>query len=497
MTTDSRPRLSKSRFVAGWFCPNWLWWRVHEPDAIELQADAAGEDLMEQGQRVGELARDRFPGGVLIDLPYDDYAGKIAATRRAIDDGAPAIFEASFDHDGVFVAVDVLERDGAAWNAVEVKAANRVKHQYAVDAAIQLHVLRGVGLDIGRVELMHLNPEYVHPGHGDLFVREDITVRCLALLLGIPDEIEAQRDMLAGPAPGLPFGDQCIDAHGCPFHDRCWPDGIGHVLRLHGKGVRRALELMAEGYHEIRDLPDGHRALDAIGRRQKLAFEAANLAVEPALARALDPLAPPLGFLDFETVARAIPVWDGLKPWGAIPVQFSYHRQDGDGALHHTAWLADGPGDPRPALARALVEACLNASRVLTYTGFEKRQIDHLIQAVPELAYELDDLRSRLFDLHPVVRNHLYHPDFRGSFSIKAVLPVLVPELGYDDLAIAEGMTASVKAARLMLQGEAMDSDARATLRTRLLEYCAMDTLAMVRLLERLRVVAGMAREPA
>jgi len=108
--------LSKSRFVRGWYCPNWLWWSVHEPDAPELQPDSAAMGRMQQGNVVGQRACEEFPGGVLIDLPYDDYDGKIEATRRALAEGAPAIFEASLREDGVFVAVDLLERVDGGYN---------------------------------------------------------------------------------------------------------------------------------------------------------------------------------------------------------------------------------------------------------------------------------------------------------------------------------------------------------------------------------------------
>ncbi len=165
--------LSKSRFVRGWYCPNWLWWSVHEPDAPELQPDHLAEDRMRQGNRVGERACEEFPGGVLIDLPYDAYDEKIEATRQALADGASAIFEASFREDNVFVAVDVLERVDDGYNVIEVKASNEVKDKHFPDVTVQVHVVRAAGLDVRRCEVMILNREHRHPDVGPLLVRKD------------------------------------------------------------------------------------------------------------------------------------------------------------------------------------------------------------------------------------------------------------------------------------------------------------------------------------
>jgi predicted RecB family nuclease len=174
-----------------------------------------------------------------------------------------------------------------------------------------------------------------------------------------------------------------------------------------------------------------------------------------------------------------------------VPVQFSCHGLAGDGALTHHEWIADGPDDPRPALAAALVEACSDARTVVAYNArFERRCIDDLADAVPGLADELRDITERLADLLPVVRDHVYHPDFHGSFSLKAVLPALVPGSGYADLEVAEGATASAELDRLLFRADTLTPGERGHLRDALLRYCALDTLAMVRLLDRLRELA-------
>jgi hypothetical protein len=216
-----------------------------------------------------------------------------------------------------------------------------------------------------------------------------------------------------------------------------------------------------------------------------------RLIVEPTLARQLEPFTGRLGFLDFETIARAIPVWPGMAPWQQAAAQFSYHERQPDGSYTHAAHLAEGPNDARPPLAEAMIRATAKADRVVTYTAFEKTRIRELQQAVPELAAELAALEAKLIDLHPVVKNCVYHPDFRGSFSLKDILTPLVPELTYSDLVIVDGRVASVEIARLLFVADKIPQHERDRVRQDLLNYCERDTWAMVKLLERLRELAG------
>ena len=389
----------------------------------------------------------------------------------------------------MFVAVDILERVADGFDLIEVKSSTRIKDEYITDAAVQAYVLRANGLPLRRVKLMHLDPQFRHPGHGDLFAAEDVTNLIADPLQLVPLEIDQLSAMLAGEFPDVPFGSQCADMRECPFRRRCWPDDRDHVLRLSGKGVRKALELMAEGYHRIQDLPDNHVS-STLNERQRRALREDAIVVEPGLANALEPLHRPLGFLDFETVARAVPVWEGVAPWGQIPVQFSYHERQPDGTVRHAAWLADGPADPRRELALRLIDETRNARTIVVYTSFEATQLRGLAAALPDLAPQLEDISRRLFDLHRVVKEYVYHPDFAGSFSLKDVLPVLVPGMSWDDIAIRDGGAASAEIARLMLRSGDLNAAERRQLREELLAYCEVDTLALLRLLESLESLA-------
>lgn len=483
--------LSKSRFTTGLQCHKQLWWQVHEPDAPELVPDLAQQAIFDQGTRVGEAARTYVPGGQLVDLPHYAFGERVSMTRKLLDQKVPAIYEASFFADDVYAAIDILERERDEFHLIEVKSSTRLKDEHLPDVAIQLHVLRRSGLEVARAEVMHLNRECAYPHLDDLFARQDVTSDAEALQAGLPDLIAEQSRMLAGSLPEVPIGEHCRKPYECPFMTRCWEGKPKHHVSTLYYVQRGGADLVARGFETIDQLPPG-AGLSAIQERQRRSVQTGRLIVEPCLSKALTAFREPLAFLDFETVGLAIPVWNGCHPYDAVPVQFSCHRPALDGTVVHHEWLADGPADPRPELARRLVEACRGARTVVAYNAsFEGRGIALLAAAVPELAEELRAIAGRLADLLPVVRDHVYHPDFGGSFSLKAVLPALVPGPGYDELEVAEGATASVELERLLFHGDGMPTEDRRRLREALLRYCALDTAGLMGLLARLRELAG------
>lgn len=487
-------RLSKSRFTSGLQCHKQLWWRVHEPDAPELVPDAAQQDTFDQGHRVGAAAQACFPGGVLVDAPHRDFEARVAQTRAAIEAGAPAIFEAAFFAEQVFVAVDILERSTDGWTLVEVKSTSRVKPQHLPDAAVQLFVLRASGLRVDRVELMHLNRACRFPDLTNLFTREDITAEAERLQPDVRLDCTRQLTMLAGPVPDVPVGEHCRSPYPCPFMARCWAPAPPHHIGTLYKMAHKAAQYETQGIHTVYDLP-ADPSLGLIQDRQRRAVQEGRMIVASTLAAALGVVEAPFASLDFETLQPAIPVWEGCRPWDQVPAQFSCDVVDAAGAVTHHEWLAEGPGDPRPGLARALVDACRGARVIVAYNAaFEGLVVEQLAEAVPALASDLLELKSRLVDALPLVRDHVYHPDFLGSFSLKAVLPVLVPGAGYAGLAVADGGMASVKLRRLLVDQDVPPEDVPRT-RADLLAYCAMDTLGVVRLLARLRELAGPAAD--
>ncbi len=413
------PTLSKSRYTIGLRCHRYLWWRTYEPDAPELQRDEATRYRLDEGTRVGELARTYVPGGTLIDFPYDAKEPKLAATHAAIDSRANAIYEASFFADDVFVAVDILERLPNGWGLIEVKSSTRLKDDHYPDATIQTHVLRRAGLSVPRVEVMHLNRDCVYPDLSNLFEREDITEDVEAGLILVHREIERQLAVLKGPLPEVPIGRQCNEPYECPFKSRCWADvPEHHVTTLYHAGTG-AFALMEEGYELVTEVPP-QRIFHPIARRQQRALRENKLIVEPGLARSAgEPSRAGSGSSTSKRSRRRSRCGRAASPYDQVPVQFSLHVQNEDASMEHFEHLAEprpaggDPIDPRPGIAAAVLEACGDLPAIVVYNAtFERQCLELLADAVPELASGLHAIAARLVDLWPVVQNHVYHPDF-------------------------------------------------------------------------------------
>lgn len=499
----SRPGLSKSRFIAGLQCERRLWLQVHARE-LATPADAAQQAILDAGSEVGRCAHRLFPGGVLVSEAYDQHAAALERTRELLADAAvPAIFEAGFSHAGVRIRVDVLERlaDGR-FGLREVKSTSGVKPEHVPDAAVQLFVLEGCGLEVASVELVHIDTSYVR-GEGAIdwqrfFVREDVTTEARAALPDVRARVAELHAVLArSAAPQIAPWRHCTRPYACEFQAHCkqgLPDDW--ILDLPRLDERRAAELRARGIERIREIPADF-GLAPVQRRARDAVVAGEPCVSAGLAEALVRAKPPVLYLDFETVAPALPIWPGTRPYQAVPFQWSLHCADGDGSLDHASFLAvaDAGADPRRAFAESLLTAVEAHPElpILVYSIYESRILRELAGALPDLAGRLQAVRGRLLDLHPIVKEHVYHPAFGGSFSLKSVAPALVPGFGYDDLAeIADGSAAQQAFASLLAGGASAETADRT--RAALLAYCERDTLALVELHRALAELADPAR---
>ena len=489
------PRLSKSTYLTGKQCHLRLW---HDFYARHLAApaDEALQLVFDTGHEVGELACQRYPGGHLVAHDHHHVPEALEETRRIIDAGAaPTLFEAAFEHEHVLVRADVLERlPEGGWRLVEVKSTTRLKEVFVLDIAVQLWVLRGAGLDVRDAGVLTLNRGYVYDGVqldvDALFKLHPVFDEAVALLEGIAGEAQEMRAMLAqSTAPAIAPGDHCFKPYNCPYYAHCSRDltqpdhGIGELPRL-GEASRGDLE--AADIDEIKDIPESF----PLNRLQQVVREAVlqgRIQVHGNLRNALAAIKPPVRHLDFETFAPAIPRFAGTRPYDAIPFLFSVHTEANGQPPTHADYLHEGEGDPRPMLVDRLLDALGREGTICVYSSYERRMLQALAAAVPHRAAALGAVQARLFDLLPVVRNCCYHPDFRGSFSIKNVLPALVPHLGYDDLAVAEGNLAAALYQRALTNDNMTE---RQQTFTALRAYCQRDTLATLELRKALAALA-------
>ena len=490
--------LSKKTILAGLQCHRRLWWELHDPAASELRETLTMQHRLREGRAVGALARSYVPGGHLVERGARSIEALVAETRAALArPDTAAVYEGAFLANGTLVFTDILERHDSAWTLIEVKSATSVsEHEHIPDVAVQACVLRACGVPVTRYEIMHLNRECRHPDLSNLFVRRDVTVSVEAQLARLELEIvRHHRVAMERDAPLVSAGDQCSKPRACPFTERCWPAlPAHHVSTLYNIRKKTAAAYVASGWETIPDLPESV-TLSAIAARQRRAVRQGEILVEhEELVAALATLERPTAHLDFETIQPAIPRWPGCRPYDQIPVQLSCHVVDESGTERHVEWLFDGQGDPRPAAARAIIEACAGARVVTAYfSSFEKGCIRLVADACSEHAAQLRAIADGIVDLLPIVREHVYHPQFGGTFSLKSVLPALVPELSYSGLSIAEGETAQVQLTRLILESDEMSDRERGEVREALLRYCELDTRAMVALEARLR---GLVQRP-
>ncbi len=480
--------LTKREFLAGLQCHKRLWWLVHEPDATELVPDANLRTLLQRGRQIRVLAREYSPGGHLIDFRFQGRSARVEATASAMKGGVPALYEATFAAGGIVVQADILERCGDGWTLIEVAASVGVREQHLIDAAVQAYVLRASGVDLRRIEVMHLNRDCRHPDLSNLFVRRDVTAQVRELEPTFGGSARAQRDMLAGRLPEKATGDHCSSPTKCPFWDRCWPElPPHHVTTLRGVRRTRIQKWQEDGWHTMMQLPEGLK-LPPVARRQIAAVRTGRVQIEDGLAEALQAFKSPIAFLDFEAVFPPVPRWPGCGPYTHVPVQLSCHTVSA-GRNQHVEWIARGPEDPRPEFANFLVATCSSAGCIVVYGAYEAACIRHLSHAVPGLAQELAVLGNRLVDLLPVITSFVYHPDFAGSFSLKNVVTALVPDVHYRGMEISEGRTASNELTQLLFDAH-LDLQERSIIREALLGYCKRDTWAMVRLFQRLGELA-------
>ena len=488
--------LTKKTFLAGAQCLKRMWWEMYDPSAPEMRPTLTSRFRMEEGARVGMIARTYVPGGKLIKRGGRSLNAILEESRQAVaDDSVPAIYESAILATNTLVFPDILERVDDGFVLIEVKSKTSVSElKHIPDVAIQAHVLRAAGVPIVRCEIMHLNRDCVYPDLSNLFTRVDVTELVEARLATIAEEMRLE--MIAARLPIVPniaIGSHCKRPDPCPFIDRCWPEPpTDHISTLYKVTEKMLAELEASGWERIRDLPDDVK-LGAIAARQRRALREGHIVVErEALLEAMNLLTYPVAHIDFETVQPAIPMWSGCRPYDQIPVQLSCHLVRADHTELHTQWLFDGKGDPRPAIAQAILDACAPAATVTAYNAqFERSCIELVADACPDKAALLKGIADNLVDLQPMVRENVYDEKFGGSFSIKKVLPALVPGLGYDDLPIAEAETASVQLARVVLGGTSIHPEEREEIRQALLEYCKRDTAAMVALSNKLAELAS------
>ncbi|MBL0200353.1 MAG: DUF2779 domain-containing protein [Chitinophagaceae bacterium] len=450
MALPPRHILSKSTFMYGCQCPKRLWLHKFMPE-LRDQEDQAQTAIFQQGTNVGLLAQQLFPGGIDAS-PVDtfSYQQSVADTARYISEGHTVIYEAAFQYDGILCAVDMLVKKANRWYAYEVKSSNSVKEPFVQDAALQYYVITNAGLVLADFFIVHLNRGYIRRGALDieqLFTPTSVLGRVEELQPSIIGKIGELRNVLKlKNAPAIEIGTQCEKPYPCDFYGYC------------SKGIEE----------EEPDYGEAHINKEAI-------------------RSFVSTMQYPLYFMDFETWMTGVPEYDGHWPYRQVNFQFSVHMQQApDAPLQHSEYLADGPHSPQQEFIQNLLQALGTKGTIVVFNqAFENTRLRELKEEFPYMEKSIIAVQDRIVDLMvPFRRKEYYLPGMQGSYSIKYVLPAMVPELSYESLAIRNGGDASAAFFNLR---HVEDEKEKQVTRKALLEYCKLDTLAMVRILEKIR----------
>ena len=486
--------LSKSTFMRGVKCTKCLYLNKHHNELRDQMTEQQAA-IFQQGTDIGELAQQLYPGGIdLTPESYYDFTPSIKATKEAISEGQNVIYEAAFQYNGVLAAMDILVRSDNGYKAYEVKSSTSVKPTYVQDAALQAYVIKGSGVNLEDISIVHLDNTYKKDGDIDvdgLFKTVSILKTIQPYLSKIPGQITQFKNVLAGAsAPNISIGPQCNAPYNCDFKGHCWNNvpeySVFDIANLSGP---RKFELYRKGIVTLDQIPSSEK-LSANQRIQVDAEVNRNVHIDKEkINNFLDELKYPLCFLDFETMAFAVPQIEKSSPYQPIVFQYSLHKlMNKESTLEHFEFLAPADGnDPRLAFIERLIEQCGTDGDILVYNiSFEKRMLKGLALLFPQHKETIDSITSRLKDLIiPFQKKWYYTPEMRDSASLKSVYPALFSDENnsYSALNIHDGGMASMVYAQ-MFEGSYNGNYENA--RTDLLAYCKLDTLALVKLLEKL-----------
>lgn len=473
--------LSKSKILLHRQCPKRLWLQIHRPELAEV--NPAAEARFRDGNKVGDLARQLYPGGDFIDTLNRDEA--LARTSADLKVGGKPIFEAAFLHEDVLVRADLLVPEKSGYRLVEVKSSTKVKDYHLEDITVQTWVMQQAGLKPKRCMVAHIDNQFVYPGKGKyqgLLKEVPVDGEVQALIHEVPVWIsQAQKTVAKRKEPNIAPGDQCSTPFACDFAHYCSPPetDVEYPVEILPYDAKLAAQLRAEGYRDLRKVP-AKKLSDPKHIRVHRVTKSGKAELDQEATDIVRGLGYPRYYLDFETIAFAVPIWADTSPYKQIPFQWSCHIEKADGTLTHKEFLDTSGNDPRRGFAESLIKALGSKGPIIVYNApFEGSRMKELAEAFPDLAPKLLAAEKRLFDLLPLARAHYYHPAMKGSWSIKAVLPTIAPELDYSNLTVAHGGMA--QDAYLDLIGAKLSGKEKDELREALLAYCEQDTWAMVK----------------
>lgn len=497
--------LSKSSFLKYLQCPSYFWFAQNKPEVLAATALSDFEQMLaEQGKKVEILYYSLFPDLKIVGAKGSE---AISETQNILQQGASRIAQAAFEAESFFAQADLVHFKGHQHiDIYEVKSSSSMqnmglddsnqapsKEEHITDLAFQYVVASLAGFTIDSTWLVELNKSYSHASSAnpsDLFTVSDVTKEVLAQIPAIRNSM--QEALLQTATIHEPTTCDCrykSRKKQCPAFAYLHPGSSGYSIydlpRIHPTRLR---EFVDQGIIRIEDIPTKNKLSDNQQDHVRSWNENTQLIQSQEINAILGQLEYPLYFLDYETYGPAIPVFEGTRPYQHIPFQYSLHIIPEVGAeVIHREYLHPDSTSPMADISKNLRSEIGDQGTIIVWNKtFESKCHENLSNAVPEHAAFLLGMNRRMFDLMDIFSKRLYvNKDFRGSASIKKVLPVLVPKLSYKDLIINDGGKATTEWSRMVF--ELNDDSEKETIRTQLLEYCKLDTLAMVEIYNKLK----------
>ncbi len=440
--------------------------------------------IFDRGHEVGKLAHQLFPGGTIATDDPKKSSLAVNRTAELIANGNEVIYEAAFIFDEVLVIADILVKVDDQWKIFEVKSSTKISDTYLNDAAIQYYVISKC-LNVADISIVYLNNEYVRKGELNvrkLFKINSVLKDALKLQNFILTEMNRLKNVLSvQDIPDINIGPYCTDPYACSFMGHCWKEIPDYsVFNIGGLRGNKKFDLFEHGHLKLEDVPEDYPLNP--GQKMQIDCHKENKTIinKEEIKKFLATIKYPIWFMDFETFMPAVPKFDGVRPYQQIPFQYSVHYQKNKNSrVEHYEFLADASGDPRLSFVENLVEHTKGDGVILVYNQtFESTRLKELAWDFHLYEQDLNNIKNRITDLmEPFRKKYYYSPEMQGSYSIKSVLPALIPSLSYKELEIGDGGTASNAFENLYYE---KDPARIKKVRENLLKYCGLDTLAMV-----------------
>lgn len=448
--------LSKSDYMLFLRHPAWMWVKKNDPSKIP-PVDDATQALFDSGHRFEPFAESLFPEGLTLGFnDYDEYRSLPKRTQDAIDSGAQVLFQPRFEWQGFTCICDIVSFVGInEVDLIEIKASTSAKTEHEFDLAFQTAVLEGYGLKVRNISVIHVNNQYVRHGA--------IEADKITIFADVTEKVRARSETTAKYMPmGLAVAKQPT-----------MPDPNPALAKL---GSKKDWLKIYENIQPTVAKTYPSDVMPVINLEEIEGF--------------LSNIQFPLYFLDYETLMSLVPYFDGHRPYQQVPFQYSLHViRKPSGELEHLEYLHRENSNPARPLVEQLIADIGEAGTVLVwYEGFEKARNSELGEMLPEYKAAMEAINDRVIDLIVPFKQKWYDdPRFENSASIKKVLPVLCPELSYKNLGIQEGGSAQRLWMEAVLDGTREEE--KDQILSDLVEYCKLDTLAMVEIYKKLKGV--------